>query len=494
MNHNNNNKDVNDEFDKSINVNERIIEKKKKMLVTGHHYNDEIETVFMKLLRGVHLSQIKGIDVYSKQFIPRSNNVIHQNSYNNHNDYHEEEDEDDGQDGIDSVNDELNTYCDYNDGNVDDDGDGGGSYDIVHMLRPFVSTINKSQLSSYLLSLNQEWKEDESNYDLKTKYKRNIIRNKFIPLLEELTGSQEALQLRISTLTSQSKSLRKWLEMEANKWEREHLTDKSSMSPPSSVSSSVSSSSSSFTLSQVSGNSDYIKYSPYLLLNPSWFLLPPPVQTEILYRYIKRNIKNETSTGSTSSSSSTQFNNQSGSISYFHIEEILNKLIEKNQHDLHLNIQWKYTLNKYYYIERCGDILRCINILNNENIKKNETNEIIKKIFISSNENTSENNSKNMIDSTSDNSGGIDYINGMKQSEKGIMINLNEKVDHYIKNILKLKIFILKEKNENNMTLQHLYLKDKDDILTERILSNIELRPENDSTTITNVSVIYFRP
>jgi tRNA(Ile)-lysidine synthase len=132
-----------------------------RFVVTGHHRDDQVETVLMKLLRGVHLSRIQGMLPVSPP--------------NEHG---------------------------------------------ARVLRPLLSTASKQDLRAYCEATRQAWREDASNAS--GKYKRNVVRSQLVPLMEELAGGQQALAQRLGSLEAQSAALRRFLEGEAAAWEAAH--------------------------------------------------------------------------------------------------------------------------------------------------------------------------------------------------------------------------------------------------------------------------------
>ena len=139
-------------------------------MVTAHHADDDLETALMKLLRGVHISRIQGIECVSKP------------------------------------------------------ADIG-----VPVIRPLVSGISKEELQGFLQGRGQRWCEDASNLNLD--YQRNSVRQTLIPVLEELAGGRQALLRRMEALTAQSSSLRDWLDREACHWESTNLGPSSKSFP-----------------------------------------------------------------------------------------------------------------------------------------------------------------------------------------------------------------------------------------------------------------------
>jgi len=134
-----------------------------KFVVTAHHRDDQVETVLLKLLRGVHLSRIHGMEVL-----------------------------------------------------LDPNEHGARAF------RPLVAgSIGKDELRGFLEASAQAWREDPSNQS--PKYKRNHLRLDVVPALEKLAGGPRALAARVAALSDQSLALRSWVEGEASAWGGRHL-------------------------------------------------------------------------------------------------------------------------------------------------------------------------------------------------------------------------------------------------------------------------------
>ena len=114
------------------------------IIMSAHHANDQEETILLKLLRGVHISEIRGME----SLLPALQHM--------------------------------------------DPGP-------IFYSRPFLQ-LTKQQLEQYLKDNNWEWREDASN--LSNKYKRNRIRNEVIPLLEDIVGGSGILRVSISFYSS----------------------------------------------------------------------------------------------------------------------------------------------------------------------------------------------------------------------------------------------------------------------------------------------------
>lgn len=107
------------------------------VIMTAHHLNDSEETILLKLLRGVHISRLQGIDAVSTSFF---------------------------------------------------------SQHRVLFARPLIQ-LRKEEIKAYLIANQLHWREDSSNEE--PKYLRNRIRNELIPLLEDLVGGRGNLQVKI---------------------------------------------------------------------------------------------------------------------------------------------------------------------------------------------------------------------------------------------------------------------------------------------------------
>ena len=82
----------------------------------------------------------------------------------------------------------------------------GMRYQSGAFVRPLLG-LRKQDILSYLHAIGQEWKEDPSNAE--HKYKRNSVRLRLLPLLDEL--AEGALHARIAAIEDQSAQLHEWL-------------------------------------------------------------------------------------------------------------------------------------------------------------------------------------------------------------------------------------------------------------------------------------------
>lgn len=149
---------------------------KEAFVCLGHHSGDQAETVIMKILRGVHISNISGVRGHflsplSISFSLFSCPAVHRDCCR---------------------------------GNVQMSGRTSN-----RILRPLLH-LSKEQLVSYLQARSLEWREDESNSS--PKYKRNRVRNDLLPIMEELTGGKNSLSKRIAALVHQSEQIRQTLQ------------------------------------------------------------------------------------------------------------------------------------------------------------------------------------------------------------------------------------------------------------------------------------------
>lgn len=106
------------------------------VIVTAHHRDDSEESMMLKLLRGVHLTNLVGMDPV----------IV-------------------------------------------------GSKDMPNaiIVRPMLN-VRKADIVDYLQSNHLEWREDESNAS--DKYLRNRVRNELVPLLSDMMGGEDVLQVR----------------------------------------------------------------------------------------------------------------------------------------------------------------------------------------------------------------------------------------------------------------------------------------------------------
>jgi tRNA(Ile)-lysidine synthase len=133
---------------------ERIKRQKETgIIVTAHHRDDVEETVLMKMLRGVHITNISGMDVLRQ------------------------------------------------------------AKEGIYFVKPLLN-VRKKDLEGFLLQKEVSWREDESNTS--NKYLRNRVRNELIPLLHDIIGGQEILSNRLDNIQSQSKKLRTDITFRAN--------------------------------------------------------------------------------------------------------------------------------------------------------------------------------------------------------------------------------------------------------------------------------------
>lgn len=126
-------------------------------ILTAHHRDDADETILLKLLRGAHLTNIRGMDARSDAFKI----------------------------------------------SLED-----GSSSLGYFAKPMLQ-IRKRHIVNYLTSNSLEWREDDSNNS--SKYKRNKIRNELIPLLSDIAGGDTALQKRLINLEQQSRDISHYL-------------------------------------------------------------------------------------------------------------------------------------------------------------------------------------------------------------------------------------------------------------------------------------------
>jgi tRNA(Ile)-lysidine synthetase-like protein len=130
------------------------------IIMTAHHRDDSTETLILKLLRGVHITNLVGMDLVSEPSdMPRA-----------------------------------------------------------VWARPMLH-LSKQDIAEFLTAQSISWREDATNAS--SKYKRNRVRNELIPLLAEIVGSQQLLEKRLDRLSLQSKEFGEDLRQRANQYLQE---------------------------------------------------------------------------------------------------------------------------------------------------------------------------------------------------------------------------------------------------------------------------------
>jgi len=122
------------------------------LLVTGHHADDSDESLWLKAIRGSHVTNWRGMDLIRRD----------------DNDTYDDDDDDDGDDG------------DYQ---YDSNDSGTKRPRHYYWVRPLLR-VRKSQIVDYLLRHGYKWREDRTNKS--DKYLRNRVRNELLPLLADL--------------------------------------------------------------------------------------------------------------------------------------------------------------------------------------------------------------------------------------------------------------------------------------------------------------------
>lgn len=135
------------------------------IIMTAHHKNDSQESVLLKLIRGVHILNLKGIEPISQLSTTSSTNNI-------------------------------------------------------WLVRPWLEHP-KQDLIQYLRERQMTWREDDSNTS--PKYLRNRIRNELVPLLEELT--QDNLDKRMENWVKQSQELQRDIQPRILNYYETHVKD-----------------------------------------------------------------------------------------------------------------------------------------------------------------------------------------------------------------------------------------------------------------------------
>ena len=124
------------------------------VILTAHHKDDSMESLLLKILRGVHITNLSGMETWMP-------------------------------------------------------------IEKVILGRPLMG-ISKAHIQTFLESKQLSWRDDSSNTS--DKYKRNRVRNELLPLMADIAGGQSKLEKRLDNLMEQSSELRLDLEQRAKQY------------------------------------------------------------------------------------------------------------------------------------------------------------------------------------------------------------------------------------------------------------------------------------
>mmetsp|Transcript_57292 Transcript_57292/g.139687 ORF Transcript_57292/g.139687 Transcript_57292/m.139687 type:complete len:802 (+) Transcript_57292:258-2663(+) len=145
------------------------------LILTAHHLEDSKESILLKLLRGVHLLNLGGMDE-----VTNLSPVDPDSTTNN---------------------------------------DASLTNPTILLLRPFLNH-SKQELKQYLSDRRLEWREDSSNSS--NKYLRNRVRNELVPLLQDMTDGA-FLSKRLPSMVRQSNLLANDVKPRVNEYLDQHL-------------------------------------------------------------------------------------------------------------------------------------------------------------------------------------------------------------------------------------------------------------------------------
>ena len=146
----------------------------KGVIFTAHHKDDAEETMIMKLLRGVHLTNWSGM--YSLQRTMTESQHHHD----------------------------------------------------LYLGKPMLC-IRKKSIQNFLVRQGLEWREDKSNQS--DKYLRNRVRHQLMPILQDLVGGEDVLGTRLENIEEQSRKIREDVSSRAQKYLDTSSTSSSSHFP-----------------------------------------------------------------------------------------------------------------------------------------------------------------------------------------------------------------------------------------------------------------------
>lgn len=153
----------------SSNYNPHQQQQRGGVILTAHHKDDSMESLLLKLLRGVHITNLSGMEPYIKM----KNDVWG---------------------------------------------------------RPMLG-LSKVDIQTFLESQQITWREDSSNLS-SDKYKRNRVRNELIPLMADIVGGEAQLAKRLDHLMEQSAELNADLNVRASIYLKMHVLEDGSFVLP----------------------------------------------------------------------------------------------------------------------------------------------------------------------------------------------------------------------------------------------------------------------
>ena len=135
------------------------------MITTAHHKDDSEETILLKLLRGVHISNIAGLSIVQQCPNATSSNSTAATSAAISSSV------------LDNIDDEYGTNMGIRNNDT-----------LLYWVRPLLN-VRKQELVQTLQQNDFTWREDISNQS--NKYLRNGYRNELIPLLHDLLENDD---------------------------------------------------------------------------------------------------------------------------------------------------------------------------------------------------------------------------------------------------------------------------------------------------------------
>ena len=166
------------------------------MILTAHHKDDSMESLLLKLLRGVHITNLQGMETVVRRRYRHENSQLHETprnqQYNGNADDTALEKDNTGKDSEEDREKEMMSFLWY--------------------ARPLLS-VSKEEIMGFLRQRGHSWREDSSNQS--NKYLRNRVRNELVPLMSTLGGGKQNLYRRLEHLSRQSQQVQKHLNKES---------------------------------------------------------------------------------------------------------------------------------------------------------------------------------------------------------------------------------------------------------------------------------------